>query len=1237
MIPSTTNKLLVSEDWKKIYQSYRNADFKSYDFETLRRTMITYLRENYPEDFNDYIDSSEYLALVDLIAYLGQNLSFRIDLNARENFLETAERRDSILRLASLISYNAKRNIPASGFLKIVSISTNDNVIDTNGNSLANQIISWNDPTNANWYQQFISIINSAMATNFVFGRPYDSATISGIQTEQYRINSANSDLPVFGFSSSISGTQMSFEVVSSLFSSKNYIYEEPPKPGTQFSFIYKNDNQGAGSSNTGFFVHFRQGSLNVTNFNITSPTTNAIVGVNASNINNNDTWLWQLDASGQFNNLWTKVDNFVGNNIIYNSINADDRNVYSVTTRSNDQIDLNFADGSFGNLPKGRFAFYYRQSNGLNYVIKPEQLSNITLSIPYTNKNGQAATLSVVCSLQATVSNSSASETDAQIKNKAPQNYYLQNRMITAEDYNIAPLTAGNDILKIKSVNRLSSGISKYFDLSDVTGQYSSTNIFADDGILYKERLEKNFEFDFVNESEILGVILNTLTPILSSTEIRNFYLDQYPRITSTNPYFTWTRAVQNTNKSNGYFVGPTGPTAVSSFTDTTLKYVTIGTLIKFVAPTGKYFLPNNNLTTISDRTTKKHVWAKVVSIVGDGYNNGAGLLATGQGPITLSVNIPSQAIIDEIIPTFDDTLTSSLQQAIVNTCAATRNFGLSFDSLSRQWYIIQDNNLDLINPFSLFFQKDTQNINKDNSWMVSFEWTGLNYKVRYRVVNYIFESEHQTAFYVDETSKNYDFVNNTVIKDQINILAINDANISSSLVAKTSSVPVSVLTTVTTSATVVQSRGSTLWINPSWIETSGIGQGTYKAVHPNLAGGVASVITAVSNYVYLSSTATSTIGSSNYITFIPDTVNAVSTFTFSPADLNTSFGIGADYRWQIDGAVLETDGYINPNKINISFFDGDDNGQIDDPDSFINIVQPDSVSNQTLFNDKFVYFEFLADGTRYVPYTGSILAYPTESDIPSPVEGQLYYLYDPSINVVKSWVQASQEFVLEPNYFAFYGRKELKFQYVHNSGQERRIDPSKTNLIDIYVLTQSYDAEYRNWLSSRAGDEPLSPTSSSLEENFSSTLEPIKSISDELVFQPTKYKIIFGDLAEPALQGTFKAVRNSLSTASDNDLKTRILVAIEEFFSIDYWDFGQSFFFSELATYVMNQLTPDVTNFVIVPNTVGSFGSLYEVTCQTNEIFINGATVNDVDIIDAVTASQLKTSGSIVTSSIG
>ena len=57
------------------------------------------------------------------------------------------------------------------------------------------------------------------------------------------------------------------------------------------------------------------------------------------------------------------------------------------------------------------------------------------------------------------------------------------------------------------------------------------------------------------------------------------------------------------------------------------------------------------------------------------------------------------------------------------------------------------------------------------------------------------------------------------------------------------------------------------------------------------------------------------------------------------------------------------------------------------------------------------------------------------------------------------------------------------------------------------------------------------------------------------------------------------------------------------------------------------MNLLTPDITNFILVP-TVNSFGSLYEINCQNTEIFISGTTAADIEVIDAVTASQLNTS---------
>ena len=43
---TTTRQTVIFgvEDWKRIYQTYREADFQSYDFETLRKSFIDYLR-----------------------------------------------------------------------------------------------------------------------------------------------------------------------------------------------------------------------------------------------------------------------------------------------------------------------------------------------------------------------------------------------------------------------------------------------------------------------------------------------------------------------------------------------------------------------------------------------------------------------------------------------------------------------------------------------------------------------------------------------------------------------------------------------------------------------------------------------------------------------------------------------------------------------------------------------------------------------------------------------------------------------------------------------------------------------------------------------------------------------------------------------------------------------------------------------------------------------------------------
>ena len=492
------NRLLVAEDWRKIYQAFQQADFKSYDFETLRRTMVAYLQENYPDDFNDYVESSEYVALIDLIAYIAQALSFRVDLNARENFLETAERRNSVLRLARLINYNAKRNLLATGLLKVDSISTTQDVNDSTGTNLANANIIWNDSANSNYREQFISILNAANQTGQLFGKPRESGKIGGISTEVYTLSSNQLDVPIFSFNKSIGGVTRNFEVVSSSITDSESIYEASPVTGTGLNYSYRSDGSGDSSNNTGFFFLFKQGTLQQSEFTVETAVTNFVKQLDTPNVNNNDVWLYKLDQFGQLAESWTKVPSLSGNNAIYNSLAKDERNIFNVITRNDDAIDLVFGDGNFSNLPLGQFRTYYRTSDNAKYAIQSSDMQGIQLSVPYTDANGSQQTLSMSLSLKASVYNAAATESNDSIKEKAGQVYYSQNRMITAEDYQVVPLSASQEIVKVRSVNRTASGISRAKEVVDPTGAYSNVSVFAEDGILYKEETKPTFTFTF-------------------------------------------------------------------------------------------------------------------------------------------------------------------------------------------------------------------------------------------------------------------------------------------------------------------------------------------------------------------------------------------------------------------------------------------------------------------------------------------------------------------------------------------------------------------------------------------------------------------------------------------------------------------------------------------------------------------------------------------------------------------
>jgi hypothetical protein len=211
--------------------------------------------------------------------------------------------------------------------------------------------------------------------------------------------------------------------------------------------------------------------------------------------------------------------------------------------------------------------------------------------------------------------------------------------------------------------------------------------------------------------------------------------------------------------------------------------------------------------------------------------------------------------------------------------------------------------------------------------------------------------------------------------------------------------------------------------------------------------------------------------------------------------------------------------------------------------------------------------------------------------------------------------------------DYTAKVGRQDLYFQYRHNSPNYRRIDPSPNNIIDLYLLTKQYATDYTAWIqdSSQKITQPVAPTAESLRLEFNS-LENYKSISDTIIYNPAKFKPIFGSKAATNLQATFKVVKNPNIVISDNDIKTSVIAAINTYFDVNNWDFGESFYFSELSAYLHSTLAPNIASIVIVPSSESStFGTLLQINAEYNEIIVSAATVDNVQIISAITAAQI------------
>jgi hypothetical protein len=1385
MAVNRQQNLFAAEDWKIAYKAYSEIDFQAYDFDTIRGALVDYVKTNYPENFNDYIESSEFIAIIEMLAYLSQSLAFRMDVNTRENFLETAESRESVYKLARMLGYNPKRNIPASGLMKVVSVKTSEALIDSQGNDLSNQTVYWDDANNPQAYEQFITIMNAAMSKTNRFSSPLKDGTVGGVKTELYQLNTPQAAPIVYNIDINVGGAAKPFTIVNPDFKDGSHIFERHPDPTNLFNMIYRNDGKGLSSGDTGFFVHFRQGRMDFEDFNYTTPLENRVQEVAIPNIGENDIYLQEINSGGVPLSKWERIPNTVGQTLNYNSKSLDTRNLYAVESSGTTGVRLRFTDGNFGNIPVGIYRMWYRVSDPTRFVIQPQDAKNKTITIPYENAQGKAHAITLRFSLVNAVNNSLPAESITAIKERAPQVYYTQDRMVSAQDYNVFPQSQVSNITKIKATNKTHAGHSRYIDINDPTGTYQNLDTFTNDAYLYTEMKNDVENIVINNNTTSLDVATVHMPNRLKELPMKNFIYYHAKNV--------WTNPELGGSINNFLFTADDNirwnPLPIDAQSNTGFMTEDFSTgekniLVTNVAKT-KHLKQNTFLKWVNPLDRTEYKWVKI-NEVRDGGQLTAGI-TTSLGPWTLSDEVPRDWLLTETFVSLRSVFNQIEANLVTDLIDSRSTFALGYDLLLDSWYSIPASQLSQTVKTG-HYKLDVNNRGA-SSWLILMEYSPIDqnsyrYTMTTRGQDYVVQSRKELKFYNVKNVKVLDKTNRSA-QDTITFTTANTKPTDSELfawrggqwentVVGTYHIPRAIhvdlpLRTRDTKWYDVEAKwisnfglfsplvGDTpelITSNNRYVNDAIISVPTYEqagATTTELSNIVIAsgkgVIQSLPKRLRFPFTATTfgenpvkTIGGQSFITYrqIPkngsygaeqifvgnvgqpaysygtdgaaiavpnvegrlelesyDTVTQTGVLVYKDLqdnDLHSSKDrtgitsmdkldilytsnksyITEPIHWYISDVYREADGYTDPRKVKVAPLDTDGDLVPDKPRQFADFV---GLRDLILFE----YYTDLDGYTYDRPVSGRILDYRREDDViinnsenfSSPVSyrkntpltgtdwvlvknktvadkfavsnasGIVIYVEDTQqiYQVVPESTAINTAFTLQytTDYAVKHGRGYSQdildpdpsggyIRWQHVAPKDVRIDPSISNIVEMIVLTTSYNDEVTSWKATKTGEFPLEPTSNELAREMSS-LNTYKSASDTLVYRSAKFKLLFGEQAATEHRARFRVVKLS-DQLSDNELKTRIVSAINDYFNVDNWEFGETFYFTELSTYIHQTLGSAIGSIVILPKSTNSkLGELFQVKADPNELFISTASVNDIEIISRLDNQTLRT----------
>lgn len=1185
-----------AENYEKIYEAFAQVNFTSYDFNTIKASLIDYTRIYWPEVFNDFIESSEFIAMLELFAYIAEQLAYRVDMVSHENFITTAQRKQSILRLAKLISYKATRNIPLRGLVKITSVQTTERVIDGRGTDVAGLVVGWNDPNNQNWKEQFLLIMNRVLTSRF--GQPQKSFQVGDVVMDLYSLSSTTGSFKngVYPFTASTGLDSYPMEIVPADID-ENGPLEREPDLDAPMSIIFSNDGIGDGSDYTGFLGYTKQGILSRIEYNILEKLPNRKIEFLPNNVNHTDVWVQKLNSSNGLAERWKQVETINEQNLVFNDI-RDTRLKYEVDTLENDQISVIFGDGDFTEIPQGLFRFWMRQSANKSIVIQKNKVQNLPFTFTYISKNGNTETCTMTFSLTTTLQNGAASESIEHIRQAAPSTYYSQNRMVNGQDYNTY-LLKDPSILRLKTVNRTFAGQPKYIDWNDASGQYENVKIFGDDLTMRYELGLNSLSTSTSGQALIDSVI----EPLLETPGVINAML----HISATNPY---TAGVVTSPRRS--FIEDN---RASLFKQDSANYVK---LIEGSSPDGS-LKEKTAMQALIDR----HWYGEPLEYVES---------STGQ----IWARIPDPALFPK-----DD---SKIYAANVPRTIDGVNKYPPGDIGSRLQSIAEQDNFALrYIPYMAGVGNGLITIHSDVShgvqgailgevWTIEIGADGETFNVR---------SSERGAFPVGTVGRTYQ-ITPTGYQDAQSFFTITQGSIQAFE-------PGDAFVLETPALNVPPIRRSFPWgqcINLNgWWEI--LGNAQLEHYSAGVHDGDELIFTAKEGGAFpkqhswlifvhkvRQQPTNNVIGFEIHYRDLKLTVQSQNTkFWFNEVDqlldsdtkkkvfdqikilrsnLKSSASpevLGKSQLYDVVGAVKDNAGIVDFHKLQVTPTD---------------LLQEDASGD--LVPDRLLQFENFSKG-----------------------EYEYFRLDQPTVILTGNAKDAAETAfaTADPGAFAVnetgdtiddlskaYGRRQmvnnfgegLDFMWQHFAPYTNIIDPSVTNIHDAFVITQGYYDQVISYLRGLSNAVPTPPTPLDLRSSYSYLLKN-KMLSDTVVLHPGKFRLLFGNLAEPQFRAKFKVVRAPGAKLTNERVKEELLKVINTYFDISNWDFGETFYATELISLMHQRLPTEIASVVLVPlYSMNSFGDMFTVECGFDEVLQSAAVLTDIEVVEALTSNVIR-----------